>query len=31
MNEIHFLIYGSTAIIMTQIFLIIFEECRKGS
>jgi hypothetical protein len=28
MNEIHFLIYGSTAIIMAQIFLIIFEEYR---
>ncbi len=28
MNEIHFLIYGSTAIIMAQIFLIIFEESR---
>jgi hypothetical protein len=28
MNEIHFLIYGSTAVIMAQIFLILFEEYR---
>jgi len=28
MNEIHFAIYAATAVIMAQIFLILFEKYR---